>query len=342
MALDILPSPTRDAPSLLHAPVPQPDLNQGLPQTVSDLIVGPSTMLGEGPALVVHDDVKVDGLVTARGIRIMSDERLKTDIVPAHVDALSALAKVSVFEYKLTADPLSQHEIGVVAQNLRKVLPDTVEQDAATGLWGVKLDKLVIYAVKGIQEANTALEELHAKVQNLQIGLSVLMQQQAMHDSSPQHSATSSSISTLQNFYDSDADDDCHMLPALNAGSATNLNSAPADTEQPSISSSSCFSCFPDDTALVQHIMSQLGEANPGMPVKVHKLLHQLGRDATWKAFLEAQHSRMPAARGKTRSPGSTFLLLLKKQEQDAKLRKGFVCLFAFCHACDIASMCCL
>ena len=69
--------------------------------------------------------------------------------------------------------------------------------------------------------------------------------------------------------------------------------------------------------------MAQLAETNPGLPIKVAKLLQQLGHQATWDAFLEAQTTAILARDGTARSRGGAFLALLKKQEQAAKLRQA-------------------
>ncbi len=57
------------------------------------------------------------------------------------------------------------------------------------------------------------------------------------------------------------------------------------------------------------------------MPIKVVKMLQQLGHQATWEAFLEAQTTTVLAKDGKARSRGGAFIALLKKREQAAKLR---------------------
>ncbi|KAL0044320.1 hypothetical protein WJX82_011427 [Trebouxia sp. C0006] len=72
----------------------------------------------------------------------------------------------------------------------------------------------------------------------------------------------------------------------------------------------------------LQHMMTQLGETNPGLPIKVGKLLQQLGHQATWNAFLEAQTTSVLARDGTARSRGGAFLALLKNQKQAAKLRQ--------------------
>ena len=81
-----------------------------------------------------------------------------------------------VFQYQHKGDPLGQEQIEVIAQNLLKDLPDTVERDPLSGLLSVKLDKLLAYTLEGVPEAGRALKELNAKQP---LGLLILMRQQS-------------------------------------------------------------------------------------------------------------------------------------------------------------------
>ncbi len=308
MALDVLPSPTADAPGPSQHPIGQPDFSQGQPQTLSDLTVGPSSLPGQEPALVVQGNAKVYGTVTAANFDYMSDERLKKNISPMHDDALDALEQVGIFRYQLNNDPIDRQHIGVLAQNLQKCLPDAVELDAATGLWSVKLDRLVVYTLKGVQEASTALKALDTRQR---LGMAMLMQQQATQATSAQ--ADSSDAATGHGDKAESANADSPM-----AAAPSDPSPSPPETE--SSAAATLYTSFSDDRAMIQHIMSELREANPGMPVKVGQLTEKLGRKAVWETFLEALHTSLPAKGGKTRSPGSTFLLLLKQKEQAAKL----------------------
>ena len=328
MALQVMPSPTRDAHASSSSMPPvqrQLDYSQQQPEAFSDLVVGPSSLLGQKPALHVDGSAKVTGTLTARNIHVMSDEQLKSNISLSEVDALSALNKVGIFQYQMTGDPDSRQQIGVIAQNLRAELPDTVALDPATGLLSVKLDKLLTYTLKGVQEAFQALKELDSRQR---LGMHMLMQQQSAQNASQHHKADSFNAAVIHSDSESDSD--------MSATGAVDLDQM--DTSTLPDPASIHYSSFTDDSGLVQHMMTQLGETNPGLPIKVGKLLQQLGHQATWNAFLEAQTTSVLARDGTARSRGGAFLALLKNQKQAAKLRQAlhFSPAFAmqFCHKC--------
>lgn len=207
----------------------------------------------------------------------------------------------------MAGDPDSRQQIGVIAQNLHAELPDTVELDPATGLLSVKLDKLVTYTLKGVQEAFQALKELDSRQK---LGMHMLMHQQSAQNASQNSKAGSFNAAII----DSESDSDTSATDAVDLDQMdTSMLPDPASIH---------YSSFTDDSALVQHTMAQLGETNPGLPIKVGKLLQHLGHQATWDGFLEAQTTAILARDGTARSRGGAFLALLKKQEQAAKLRQ--------------------
>jgi len=314
MTLQAMPSPTRGAHTSSSMPPVQQQLeySQYQPQAFSDLIVGPSSLPGQEPAFHVLGSAKVSETLTAKHIHVMSDERLKSNISLSEVNALSALDRVGIFQYQMSGDPDSQQQIGVIAQNLRAELPDTVELDPATGLLSVKLDKLVTYTLRGVQEAAKALRELDTRHSLGMHMLHMLMEQQSAQNAT--HNSKTGSFNAAVPDSDSESDSDMSATDALDLDQM--------DTATPSDPASIHYSSFTDDSALVQHMMAQLGETNPGLPIKVGKLLQQLGHQATWDAFLEAQTTAVLARDGTARSRGGAFLALLKKQEQAAKLRQ--------------------
>lgn len=154
------------------------------------------------------------------------------------------------------------------------------------------------------------------------------MQQQSAQNASQHHKADSFNAAVIHSDSESDSD--------MSATDAVDLDQM--DTSTLPDPASIHYSSFTDDSGLVQHMMTQLGETNPGLPIKVGKLLQQLGHQATWNAFLEAQTTSVLARDGTARSRGGAFLALLKNQKQAAKLRQAlhFSPAFAmqFCHKC--------
>ena len=318
IALDILPNPTDAGPSHLHDELQQADFNQGQSQVISDLIVGPSNFPHEPTALHVQSNAKVVGVVTARGFNFFSDERMKNNIVPSELSALSALEKIGVYQYQMNQDPQGDKEFGVLAQELRHHLPDTVELDAATGFLKVKLDKLLVHVLKGVQEANEALKHLDAKQP---MGMPVMIQSALVsHESNS--AGSEGNVNTNSAVDSSDA----------------SMSDADADNSPQQVSPMpTVIPAFKDDIAMIQHIMAELGEKNPGMPVKVHKLLDVLGRTVVWETFQHAQKTSVLAQDGEPRSPGSAFFILLKQQQSSQKSRQAHKALLS--NPCNYTSL---
>ena len=285
LALEAMPSPTREAgASNMHIGLQQPDFAQDMPQTIPDLVVGPSRLNGDATALNVESNARVRGVVTAAGFNTISDQRVKNNIRPAKSSALASIDQISIYNYELKINTAGQQEIGILAQQLQEILPDAVEQDAENGLFRVKLDKLIMYTLKGVQEASQALKRLDAKQP---LGMPLLMQ--SAHDST--HAIDDAlPKNTTEHLTNSNSINDVNMSTedATSSTQESGLASAP-----------SAYSNFPNDKAMIQHIMAELGERNPGMPVKVGKLLQELGHHNVWEAFVQAQHTVMLAQDGK-------------------------------------------
>jgi len=80
-----------------------------------------------------------------------SDERLKTNIQDSEFDAVALLNEIDVksFDWIETG---AHEDAGIIAQNLREVIPDAVTEDEKTGVLSIKQLKLIPYLVKAVQE----------------------------------------------------------------------------------------------------------------------------------------------------------------------------------------------
>lgn len=320
LALEMLPSPSRLATtSRQTSPEPQTSVPQiPDPQTtqISSLIVGYSD--DQQPLVMQEGDLKACGTVTAQKYHLMSDQRLKHEILPLDIDAVDILKKLQIVQYKLIKDPKSQRQIGVIAQDIEQVLADAVHQDSATDLKSVKLDLLQFVTIRALQDFLPLLINLDKQYR---LGLPLLMH--AQHQAAALR-ATNPFQQNLPaiDIYMSDSDSECetHISTIGNLDMEHPSDSSGHTEAHPTSSDSSAPPDFKDDAAMVAHMLAALGENGVGMPVIVLKLLKKLGRDAAWSAFQQAPFTGLPAADGKARSPGSTFLHLLKKQEQQAKI----------------------
>ena len=88
-----------------------------------------------------------------------SDERLKDNIqiIPSAVDKVQSLRGVS-FDWSEQSN-FKGHDIGVIAQDVEKVLPELVV-DRNTGFKAVKYDKIVAVLIEAIKEQQTQIDEL--------------------------------------------------------------------------------------------------------------------------------------------------------------------------------------
>ncbi|SHF87274.1 Chaperone of endosialidase [Chryseobacterium arachidis] len=125
--------------------------------------------------------LNINGQWSAAEFNPTSDIRLKRNIKPVEngLDVILKLRPVS-YEKKnnLESTEYNTKEIGFIAQEIRKVLPDVVkEADDADKLLSVNYDSLVPVLAKAIQELNKKVDELSIKVQKLESENSALKQQ---------------------------------------------------------------------------------------------------------------------------------------------------------------------
>lgn len=80
-----------------------------------------------------------------------SDARLKTNIEPTNLSALDIINRVRLksFDWIETGE---HEEIGIIAQQLREIVPDLVAEDPESGRLSVKTDKFIPYLIKAVQE----------------------------------------------------------------------------------------------------------------------------------------------------------------------------------------------
>jgi hypothetical protein len=85
-----------------------------------------------------------------------SDCRLKTDITPIY-SSLSKIDRLCGVQYKLCADDCGVCRIGLIAQDVQKVVPEVV-CTGDDGMYGITYDKLVPMLVEAIKELKRELE----------------------------------------------------------------------------------------------------------------------------------------------------------------------------------------
>lgn len=97
----------------------------------------------------------------------LSDERLKSNIVDAN-SQLEDIKKVKVRNY--TLDSTGETHIGVIAQELEAEGMNGLVVEREEGYKGVKYSILFMKAIKAIQEQQTIIEDLKARIETLEGG----------------------------------------------------------------------------------------------------------------------------------------------------------------------------
>ena len=92
-----------------------------------------------------------------------SDERLKDNITPLS-NAIDKINQIGGYEFDWNSDSEhSGHDVGVIAQEIEKVLPEVVV-DRDTGYKAVRYDKIVALLINAIKEQQLQIDELKSKL----------------------------------------------------------------------------------------------------------------------------------------------------------------------------------
>ena len=96
-----------------------------------------------------------------------SDERLKDNLEKIQ-QPIEKIQKISGYEFDWNdnQDIYEGHDIGVVAQEVEKVLPEIVET-RENGYKAVKYEKMVALLIEGMKEQQEQIKELQEQVQEL-------------------------------------------------------------------------------------------------------------------------------------------------------------------------------
>lgn len=95
----------------------------------------------------------------------ISDERLKENIIDAP-DYLDRLKTVQIKKYNLIGH--SENNIGVIAQDLLTIFPSLVDHDEEEDRYSVKYSVFVPILIKSLQEQQTIIDDLLARVVSLE------------------------------------------------------------------------------------------------------------------------------------------------------------------------------
>jgi len=113
-----------------------------------------------GTNLTVSGSVNVTGDITAYHT---SDSRLKDNVTPI-ADALVKINQIGGYEFDWNGNSEhSGHDVGVIAQEIEKVLPEVVaERD--NGYKAVRYEKIVALLIQAVKEQQLQIDELKSKL----------------------------------------------------------------------------------------------------------------------------------------------------------------------------------
>lgn len=94
---------------------------------------------------------------------VASDRRLKTNIVPLRDNSLEKIRKVNIYDYTLKDDEHKVPQIGVVAQEHKKVFPQDVRIEPMSKLYAVGLDWMIYTMLDAIKDIDKNVQNLQNK-----------------------------------------------------------------------------------------------------------------------------------------------------------------------------------
>ena len=121
------------------------------------LVSGPTTL---GPALVVQGVINATGDITAY---YSSDERLKDNVTPIE-SAIDKINQIGGYEFDWNSDSEhSGHDVGVIAQEIEKVLPEVVTT-RENGFKAVRYEKIVALLIQALKEQQSQIDDLTSRL----------------------------------------------------------------------------------------------------------------------------------------------------------------------------------
>ena len=105
-------------------------------------------------------EIRATGDITAY---YSSDKRLKDNITPIS-DAINKLNQIGGYEFDWNSDSShSGHDVGVIAQEIEKVLPEVVTT-RDNGYMAVRYEKIVALLIQAVKEQQLQIDELKSKL----------------------------------------------------------------------------------------------------------------------------------------------------------------------------------
>jgi hypothetical protein len=138
----------------------------GTPGHVGNVLLasgGGNVGIGTTPSRTL--EVKTGGTTLADDWTIRSSRRFKTNIQPLH-DALGRVEALQGVSYERKSD--GKHEIGVLAEDVDRVIPEVVAHDPETQeVEGVDYSRLVALLIEAVKSQQAEIESQQAEIERL-------------------------------------------------------------------------------------------------------------------------------------------------------------------------------
>ena len=105
-----------------------------------------------------NSEVTFKKVTATDDICISSDSRLKDNVIKID-DSLSKIEKLRGVSYELKSDPGTVH-IGLIAQEVNKVIPEVVQLDDNSKYYGISYQSLVPVLIEAIKELSDRIKKL--------------------------------------------------------------------------------------------------------------------------------------------------------------------------------------
>jgi hypothetical protein len=121
----------------------------------------------DGYSFVGSGTLYNNGTVYGSSFLYLSDARLKSDVQPLD-NGLVTLMKLRPVSFTWNKDVVGEKsgssDIGFIAQEVAKLVPEAVVQESSSGMYAVDYPKLVPVLVQAIQEQQKQIDSLRAEI----------------------------------------------------------------------------------------------------------------------------------------------------------------------------------
>jgi len=120
-----------------------------------------------------------------------SDSTVKTNITRLENGSLEKICKLNGYSYNWKNDEKGKTEIGLIAQEVEKVLPDVVKTVDSTGEKLLAYTSIIPYLIESIKEQQEQIEVLKSKLVESSSNTSTLKSSQISEESSSEQASLS-------------------------------------------------------------------------------------------------------------------------------------------------------